>query len=880
LRKNIKIFLLLLFLTTSCSTEKNTLISRTFHNTTSNYNIYFNGKESFKKGLDRAKKNHEDNFSKILPLFYYQSTEISQQLAPDMNRALEKATKVITLHSIKAKPELKKGPQTEKQKAFYNQKEYNKWIGDNYTLMGKAYVYKQQYLLAIETFKKVVTDFPNDPVHYEALFWMARAYNETKEYRESEKILNALINDKEVPGKYKAGIYSSYADLMIKEGKFDKAVPMLEKTLAEIRNKHFKIRYTFILAQLNQQIKHYPEAIKAYKRVIKMNPPYELTFNAKINMAESFEGGSDKGREIEALLRKMLKDDKNIDYHDQIFYALGNIASIEGKKEDAIKNYTKSVKASINNYNQKGLSYLALGDIYYAKPDYILAQSYYDSSLQNISQDFEKYDELSLKTKSLTNLVSHLSVYMLEDSLQHLASLPKDELYKIIDAKIEEVIKQEQEELKKKQEEMQDLQYGMAMANNQTSADQNQSGGSWYFYNLNAKGFGQPEFRMKWGNRKLEDNWRRKNKQTIDFIESSVTEEILSDTSTVGEKKMLGIKSREFYLKSIPFSDSAMAISHLKLENALFNMGLVYRNELKDDDEAINSFKKQITRYPNGKNALLAYYNLYELYQKKANTSEANNYKNIIINKFPESPRAKLLSDPGYARDLLSQEKEMNDSYENVFQDYQEGRYAEVIRKSQIASVKYEGKAIIPRFQLLQALSIGKLQGNEKLKEELEVLIKKYPEHEVSSFAQQIIQNIYNLTPELEVSDIIEDAKEIYSFNENTSYYFGLSYSTKVDYNQLNFNLINFNLDNFESLNLGINKESIGDKNVILIQSFKDLNTAMDYLSNFRESGSNVYKDLNAEEIQTFLISKENLEILRKDKKLQKYLLYYQNYYK
>jgi tetratricopeptide (TPR) repeat protein len=880
LRKHIKIFLLLFVVTASCSTEKNTLISRTFHNTTSNYNIYFNGKESFKKGLDRAKNNHEDNFSKILPLFYYQSTEISQQLTPDMNRAIEKATKVITLHSIKAKPELKKGPQTDKQKAFYNQKEYNKWIGDNFTLMGKAYVYKQEYHMAIETFKKVVTDFPNDPVHYEALFWMARAYNETKEYRESEKILNGLINEKKIPDKYKAGIFSSYADLYIKEGKYDKAVPMLKSALAEIRNKQYKIRYTYILAQLNQQIKHYPEAIEAYKKVIKMNPPYEFTFNAKINMAESFEGGSENGREIEALLRKMLKDDKNIDFHDQIYYALGNISSIEGKKEEAIKNYQKSVQASTNNFNQKGLSYLALGDIYYIKPDYILAQLYYDSSIQNISPDFEKYTELSLKTKSLTNLVSHLSVYNLEDSLQNLASLPKNELNKIIDAKIEEVIKKEQEELERKKEEMQDLQYGMAVAGNQKSNPQNQAGGSWYFYNLNAKSFGQPEFKMKWGNRKLEDNWRRKNKQTIDVMESSVIEETLSDTSTATEQKMLGVKSREYYLKNIPFSDSAKALSHVKLEKALFNMGLVYRNELKDNNEAIKSFKEQITRYPNGVNALLAYYNLYELFQEKNNTPEANYYKNIIINKFPNSPRARLLSDPEFAKDLLNQEKLMNDNYESVFNDYQEGRYAEVIRKSQIAHKEYEGKVILPRFQLLQALSVGKLQGNERLKEELELLIKEYPDHEVSAFAQEVIKNIYIMTPDLEVADIIDEAREIYSFDENTVYYFGISFPQKVDYNQLNFNLINFNLDNFDAQNLGIVKESIKDKNIILVQSFQDLSTARAYLKVFNESHTTVYRDLKAEEIQAFLISNENLEILRKDGNLQKYLLYYQNYYK
>jgi tetratricopeptide (TPR) repeat protein len=875
-----KFLVLLALLATACSTTKNTFVSRSYHNLTSHYNVFFNGTESFKKGVKRAETSQSDNYSKLLPVFYYSDKTISQSVTGDMDRAIKKATKVITLHSITAKPVLKKGPQSPKQKEFYNKKEFNKWIDDNYLLLGKAYVYQNQFGLAGETFKHIITDFPDQPVIYIAMIWLSRVYIETGEYREAEKILISLQSDEKMPKKYREDFYTSFADLYIKDKKYGKAAGMLEKAIKHVRKKLYRTRYTYILAQLYQEAGEPEKALQAFKSVIKMNPPYEMTFNAKINMAGSFQAGSEGGKEIRNLLRKMLKDEKNKDFQDQIYYALGNIAHKEGNHEEAVSLYKHSIRKSVTNTNQKGLSYLAIADMYYAIPEYALAQAYYDSTMQNIENTHENYEQLGIKTKSLTHLVENLVVYELEDSVQVLAKLPESELYAVIDKIIAEVVASEQEALKRKSEEMLDQQYGM-MNQNQNTGERTpgeKEGGSWYFYNLNAKSFGQPDFRMRWGTRKLEDNWRRKNKQVVENFETAETQ-VQSDTAREIKTAVLSNKTREFYLQNIPFSDSALVSSNERMVNALFNMGEVYLKELKDTIKAISCFEELPAKYPSHKLVLPTYINLYEIYEALNNQAKSDYYKNLIITKFPDNPRAKILANPDYVKELELEMNRVNKFYEETYQKYKALDYNSTIANADFAIQQFKDDATLPRFMLLRALSIGQLQGREKLKEELDTLVKTYPSHEVATYAKELIDYIYTMSPDIKTAAFTAQAEETYSFDSAEVHFLIISAVKTVDINQLNFNLINYNLDNFNSLNLGILKAETSDRNLLVVQSFGDLEKAGRYLLNLNSKSSEITGINKAEDITFFLISAGNYEKLLKDDTIIKYLLFYEKHY-
>lgn len=425
---------------------------------------------------------------------------------------------------------------------------------------------------------------------------------------------------------------------------------------------------------------------------------------------------------------------------------------------------------------------------------------------------------------------------------------------------------------------MQDLQFGMALENTNRAEKTTTQGGKWYFYNMNAKGFGQPEFRMKWGNRKLEDNWRRKNKQSMDFASTAVEDEE-SDSTSTEVVKILNNKSREFYLKDIPLTDSAMKVSHLRLEKALYNMGLVYVNELMDYDEAVFSFEEGLKRYPKGEYGVLSAYSLYELYNRQGPVERANYYKNYVINNFPESPRAKILSNPEYVQELLREQNRANIYYDETYKSYNAREYAKVIGNAENALVEFKGDKIIPKFKLLKALSIGKLEGNDRLTKELQMIVDEYPGNEVALYAADVIKLVYDISPDIAIADTEEKAEEIYNYEENISYFFGITSSQSADYNQLNFNLINFNLDNFDQLNLSIQTVDLGKNKLILVQSFKNLEEAKKYYMRYISDSENVYRDTNRDAVKVFLISMNNYQVLKEDTDLQKYYLYFRKYY-
>jgi tetratricopeptide (TPR) repeat protein len=865
-----------------CTTGKNTLVTRSYHNLTSHYNIFFNGIESYKKGLKQAQESYVDDYTQILPVFTYDDESIAQSIAPDMERTIKKSSKVIALHSITAKPEYKDGPQTEKQKDFYAKNEYNKWVDDNYLIMGKAYLFRHEYNLAIETFKFIITEYPYEDIIYETQMWLARAYNDIKEYKESEKILNQLTADDNFPKNLTADLYATVADLYMKREDYEYAIDPLTIALEEVRKKRTRIRYAFILGQLHQQVGNMEEASGYYREVIKMNPPYEMSINARINRASVFvEGGPDKSMEIKDELDKMLKDEKNREYQDQIYYALGNIYYREGNVGKAIDYYKLSSESSVSNAQQKTKSCLTLAEIFYERKDYESSKLYYDSAIVSLTPDYHDYGRVMTKSRNLSQLVGNLSVVSFEDSVQRLAEMSEADRLAVIDSIIARVRREEQEAQQMERQQMQDAQFNRMLLS-ESSRSGYQSGsddGKWYFYNETAKSFGQPEFRMKWGNRKLEDNWRRKNKSEISFGELE-EETVESTDSSEVRKEMLSNKTREYYIQDIPLTDSMKVLSDERIMESLFNAGTIYFNDLKDYDEAITIFTDLLDRYPDCEQTLQTYYNLYNLYNKMNNATLSNYYKESIIREFPESQIAQILTNPDYINELIEKENEVNRFYEATYHKYQNGNYEEVIMDVDDALNKYKDDELIPKFTFLKVLSIGETQDILTFTSALDSIINTYPNHEVSEQAHTILAYIRDSDPEVKMVTDKKEAEEIYTFDSTGYYYFGLVVNSDIDLNQLKFEIINFNLDLFPNKTFDVVSENLAGKHrLILVKSLKDLENAWNYYDQVL-TNDNVFALIDGTDYARFIISPVNAETLVRDKVTNKYLLFFDKYYK
>jgi TolA-binding protein len=451
-----------------------------------------------------------------------------------------------------------------------------------------------------------------------------------------------------------------------------------------------------------------------------------------------------------------------------------------------------------------------------------------------------------------------------------------------VDEIIEQVRKEEEEARLAEQQAMQDMAFNQSMLynNNQTNMGGNQTGGQWYFYNLNAKSFGQPEFRMKWGIRTLEDNWRRKNKQSISS--QSGGEGAEGDTINGGNGQVIfDNKSREYYLMNVPLTDSAMEQSHFRLENALYNMGVIYKDNLLDYEESIEAFEELLSRYPNGQYPAPAMYSLHDLNNNVQNPSRAEYYKAQLLAKYPESHYSKLLNNPNYIQELEEEEQQVVRLYEQVFMKYRQEDYGGVIADSDRAIEEFAGDPLEPKFKYIRALSVGAIGGKEEMKIELDSLIAQHPATAESTQAQEIIDFMYVEFPEIKEAAQAQEAEEIYTeFDPAQEHHFLLALQSSEDVNQVSFDLLNYNLDHFNQYDLSIEQIQMTDSyHLLVVKTFTNEDAARRYLQVIGENSDQILEGISSSLYHLMIISADNFVTLA-DKKVQNpYYLFYRKHY-
>ena len=404
-------------LVTACSTKKNTFTRRAYHNLTAHYNAYWNGNESLKDGISELRKSARDNYTSVLPVYNFGTQSNAQAINPNMDRAIEKASKVIQRHSM-----------------VFDKKEHVRWVIYSYMLIGKANFYKQDYNAARRAFEYVSRQYSDEPVKYEAMLWMGRTYKQLKQYDKAITTYD-LISSESVgqllPWIVRKDLPLAYADMFIAQGKYGQAREFLEKAIPLNSNGKLRTRINFILGQIYQKEGKDNRSGEYYTKVIKGSASFEMAFNARINLARVYNANSGDKRLIVKELEKMLRDAKNKDFNDQIYFALAEIALKDKNDTLEVQYLRKSVASSVSNDYQKSTSSLRLADKYFKRPDYRLAQAYYDSAMMFLPKDFPDYEKIAEKTDILTRLVINLQTIHVQDSLQNLAGMPEAERNKI-----------------------------------------------------------------------------------------------------------------------------------------------------------------------------------------------------------------------------------------------------------------------------------------------------------------------------------------------------------------------------------------------------------------------------------------------------------------
>lgn len=860
----------------SCSTKKNTFSRRLYHNITSHYNVYFNGKESLNEGYIDLVKGVKDNYNSILPVFNFGTKQEAQARNPQMDRAIQKASITIQKHSMP-----------------FGGEERVRWIDDAYMLIGKAYFFKQEYFSARRTFNFIVQEYGYNDIKYEAMIWLALTYNQTGEFEKSEPLLNLITNDAnggKVPEEITRLLPQVYADLYVRQERYDEAVEFLYEAIAYKPQKDLKTRMMFILAQIFQQNGDYIRASELYTGVIKRNPVYDMAFQSRINLARSYDSNTGNRKLVTKILNKMLRDDKNKDYKDQIYFALADVSLRDGDTLAAIEHLKQSVSTSTSNNYQRSTSSLQLADIYFDRQSYVNAQAYYDTAMMFIPKDYPDYNAIDNKTKMLTSLVASLITIQHEDSLLRVADMPEPERNAVIDKLIKEY-NDEQQRLREQaalERTLEEQQKASSFAGN-VPTGMPSAGGKWYFYNPTTKEYGQTEFVRKWGKRKLEDLWRISDKQMISFGNESLT---MGSDTTLSDSVIAAASNPaypEYYLKNLPFSDEARQTSNKKILDAYFDAGRIYKEGLKDNPRSLETFLAMNTRYPDNEHRLQSYYYLYKINQEEGRPTEAEYYKNLIFTQFPESDYAKVIEDPDYYKKLAAEKDKAALLYEDTYKAYKAGQYYQVITKSDMALALYGDTIdLAPRFEYLRAVSIGKVEVTDSLVSNLKRIILKYPNNEIKTLSQQLLAQVVKDNPEMadeslplpEKEEAVAEKPSPYKYNATAQHMFMMVVdSREIRLNPFKVKLSDYNLKYYSLENLNVNSMVLDNKHyMITVGNFNNSARAMDYFNAIILSDY-VYADLKKGTFYNFVISTENYTVFFKEKGIEEYEKFFQKNY-
>lgn len=846
----------------ACSTRKSTFFTRAFHNTTTHYNWYFNGNEAVKSGEKKLMERHQDDYNQILSVYPLGTEKDAQSVAPSMDKAIKKGAKAISKHSIYIKGE-----------------EHNRWIDDCYLMIAKAYFYKREYVKAIEALRYISRQYQGSEKDFEAAVWLSRCYIDNKDYTSADMLFNMLLADESFPESLNQPLSLAYAHYFIQIKDYPSAIEELQQAVELTSNNRFKMRYTFVLAQLYHHEKNYSKATYYYDQVLRKSPDYEMAFNAKINKARAFDVESGDTQAMRDELQKMLKDDKNKEYLDVIYFALAELSMRESKIEEAIPLYRISTAKSISNDAQKALSSLSVGKLYYEKQNYRLAQAYYDTAIAYSNINTSSYKQTLQRQQTLTNLIENLDIIEVQDSLQMVAVMSEADRTMFIDEIIAKIKEEERLQLEMERNNRMENAFfndGQNRMNNRFNRHNQNNGGTWYFYNPTTLSFGYSEFNRKWGKRKLEDNWRRATKTTL------TVSELEADTI---QEEVFDPKSRDSYLKNLPLTVEAMQASNQQIIEAYYNAGVIYKEGLKDIPQSVKMFENLNRRFPQNVNRSKVLYHLYRLYEGD-NATKSEEFKNKLLKEYPESEYAKLIGDPAYLEKVLDLKSEVETLYQQAHNLYLKGEYSKSILVSEKALKDHPENLLLPRFNFLIALATGFVDGKEELIFLLKKVIEDHQEHEVSESAKEILAHLlFGGEPskeELVKKDVKEedsnDSSVEYSYKENTSHYFVIifkDFDIPLDMAKAIFS--DYHAEFYSLRRLNISSILIDEQtHMISIREFGDANASIDYYKAFLESEA---KGPFANDFTAFTIAAPNFPNFFKNKDIEGYKKYFKEIY-
>lgn len=741
-----------------------------YHDLTSKYNAYFNAKEKTKIVLQSVQKNHKDKFDEVIPVYYYSDPKEFSPHSGELDDVEKRCAKSLQIHV------------------------YSNFADDHFLLIGKANFFKGEYDKALQNLRFITTEykdgvdyvkemkrlkgktvkpskpkkkvkkpkfekrldekgdlvlekiderpsysaFVHEPARAEAMIWIAKAYTAKGQFNEAANIIQFSKSDDKFYRNLDPELLLAEANLHIAKKDWSAAIPVLEKYLTKVNKKKQRLRPLVILGQLYERTGQDAKSADYFAQALKSNPGYDIEFFAKMQQLKLNRKAKINLPEVRKTLMSMSKDGKYKENLDQIYFELGEIALIENNRPEAREFFVRSANSSVSNPLQKAYAHIKLAQMDYEEERYTSSNFYYDSALTGLTDKDTLYEIASVRAKVLGKLVEQLNTIKTEDSLQRIAKMSAPEREKYIKTQIAKAEK-EQEKAEKEKEYQAAANAEKTAATSAPAAPAGNIGALWYFYNPQLRASGYNDFIKKWGRRKLEPNWRRKDKTAIldDAVSDSGTDKTESETA-----ESSGNAEVDKYLANVPLTKEKVNASNDRIIEAFYTAGTVYKDDLNNSKKATQTFEEMIKRFPNGKYTLEGYYQLYLLATKANNSSKADQWRNRILDEFPKSNIASFIKDPKFFDRAKEGDKALDKFYQQAFEDYSKGRYAAAAEKCVLADNEFKVNPLKAKFDLLYAMTLAKENKLDLYVQVLNKIITKHAGSPEQSKAKELLDNL------------------------------------------------------------------------------------------------------------------------------------------
>lgn len=729
----IAVFLFLFITIYSCGPKKDTILRRNYQALTTQYNVLFNGKEAFKQGLDELNSKYNDDWFQRLPIEPI-AFEEDKIVAPTFNgpgtgfNADKKNTKKAETPFGIAEEKAVKAIQ--KHGMNINGIERNRQIDDAYLLLGKSRYYQQRFIPAIEAFNYVIAKYPDANLIAETKIWRAKA-NIRNDFEETAiESMNLLLIIKDTleadwPNKIKEAGYTTLAMAYVKSDSLQKAKKSLQLATRTLENRNQAARNLFILGQMYADENKKDSASQVFKKLINFKKaPYKYRIHAHIELAKNSPNDSTSVLVLKKL-DKLIKNRDNRPYLDELYYQKGVLHQQNDSISLAFQNYEKSLSAKNGGEKQKTFTFEKLGNLHFKDAAYQLASAYYDSVIQLSKDSLNlRIRRVKRKHKSLASLIKFENLVAKNDSILRIANLSKEGQRQFFEDYITKI--------KKADEAAAQLRLNQIAFANNGNGLRSARNGNWYFYNNQALSFGKTEFQKTWGIRKLEDNWRWSDKATI----GKQTEDIVA-TEKISDKYNL-----ETYLERIPTETATLDTLRINRNQALYELGLIYKEQFKNNSLAIQRFERVASLNPAKPLLLPINWHLYQIYKNIENREKAEAYKSVIVNNYPETKFAQIINNPNADFTEKIEVSEVEKTYKACYYLYKDSKFDEVVTKINEYMPAIQQSKLLPKFELLKALAIGKFKDKETYKKSLEFVSVSYGNTAQGKRAKAILKKL------------------------------------------------------------------------------------------------------------------------------------------